>query len=255
MTDAAERSARDRALFDRIAAEYCAKDLAPAQRVARAHRLRQTLAVVASPRQPDCLEIGCGAGFAASYLAGQFASYHGLDHSPALLDYARAHNAGSGVVFELGDVAEFVPARRYDVIFMIGVLHHLSAPVEVLRRLRGLLAAGGAVVVNEPQPANPLIRFARAWRTRLDAGYSAEQEQFSARDLRGMFDAAGYHLVEVVPQGLLSTPFAEVVTPPQLLCTPLSRWCCAVDALLERHLPNLLSRWSWNLIAVGRAGD
>lgn len=253
MNDDTARTLRDRALFDRIAATYCTKDLAPAQRAARRHRLRQTLAAIGAPRDAVCLEIGCGAGFSAVYLAGHFAHYHGLDHSAALIEYARAHNAGPGTVFEVGDVAAFSAPRRYDVIFMIGVLHHLSAPVEILRRLRAFLAPGGVVVVNEPQSANTLIRCARAWRRRVDAAYSADQEQYSERELRTMFAAAGYDQVEVVAQGLLSTPFAEVRTPLQAVSAPLSRFCCAVDALLERHCPHLLRRLSWNLIAAGRA--
>lgn len=246
------RTLRDRALFDRIAETYCTKDLAPAQRAARRHRLRQTLALSGAPRDAVCLEIGCGAGFAAVYLAGHFAHYHGLDHSAALIEYACAHNDGPGTVFEVGDVAAFSPPRRYDVIFMIGVLHHLSAPVDILRHLRAFLAPGGAVVVNEPQSANALIRYARSWRKRVDAAYSADQEQYSERELRTMFEAAGYEQVEVAAQGLLSTPFAEVHTPVQVLSAPLSRFCCAIDALLERRCPELLRRLSWNLIAAGR---
>lgn len=253
MTGDTSRTLRDRALFDRIAATYCTKDLAPAQRAARRHRLRQTLALVGAPRNAACLEIGCGAGFAAVYLAGDFAHYHGLDHSAALIDYACARNAGPDIVFEVGDVADFVAPRRYDVIFMIGVLHHLSAPIEILRRLRALLVPGGVVVVNEPQSANALIRCARAWRTRVDAAYSAEQAQYSECELRTMFEAAGYDHVKVAAQGLLSTPFAEVHTPVQSLSAPLSRVCCAIDAMLERRCPALLRRLSWNLIAAGRA--
>ena len=41
-----DRAERDRALFDRIAREYCRKDLALASRVARRQRLMRTLVSV-----------------------------------------------------------------------------------------------------------------------------------------------------------------------------------------------------------------
>ncbi len=253
MSDDAGRAARDRALFERIARSYCRKDLAPAQRIARAHRLDQTFALASVPREARCLEVGCGAGYAATYLAGRYSRYVGIDQAEALIAYARAHNAAPGVSFEAVDVAAYSSNERFDVVFMIGVLHHLSDPAAALLHVRSLLAPGGLVLVNEPQPANPLIRVARSLRTVVDRDYSAEQVQYSADELRAMLDEAGFTRLTVKPQGLLSTPFAEVVTPLQACSAPLSRLCCRLDALLERHAPGVLVPLSWNLVAAGHA--
>ncbi len=62
------RESRDQALFERVAADYHRKDLLPAHRRARRHRLMQTLRSVELPADCSILEVGCGAGFAADYL-------------------------------------------------------------------------------------------------------------------------------------------------------------------------------------------
>ncbi len=251
---AGERGLRDRDLFNRIARDYCGKDLRPAQRFARAHRLHQTLVAVGSKPRISMLEVGCGAGFSAAYLKGRYDRYCGVDHSEALIAYAQHHNAEPKANFEVSDVATFKPERHFDLIFMIGVLHHLSNPVEVLMRLKTFLEPGGILVVNEPQDSNPLIGAVRAVRTWVDKNYSADQVQYCEHDLRDMFQRAGYLDIQVTPQGVFSTPFAEVITPLQTVTAPLSRLSCFVDAFLERTAPGIVRHISWNLVAAGR-GD
>jgi len=248
------RTARDRALFDRIARDYADKDLHPAQRAARAHRLMRTLATLERQRDLKILEIGCGAGFAATYLAGTYDSYVGIDHSEPLVAYARVHNAEPGATFHTVDVGAYDPGDTFDLIFMIGVLHHLDDPVGTLEQLRHLLGPGGVVAVNEPQAGNPLIRAARAIRKRIDSGYSGDQVEYSETQLRHLFIEAGYSDIGIVAQGLFSTPFAEVVTPLQTLTTPLARISCALDTAIENSAQPIARRLSWNLIATASAG-
>lgn len=243
---------RDRHLFDSIAPRYLRKDLLPASRIARRARLVRTLAQVPADRDIDLLEVGCGAGFSARYLAGGYRRFVGLDYSGQLIAYAREHNLLPGVEFVAANARDYEPAEPFDVVLMIGVLHHFDEMTETLRRLVPRLRPGGWLVANEPQPANPLIRLARSLRKRVDREYSDEQLQLSADELRAAYEAAGLVDVRVSPQGLFSTPFAEVAMAPQLVARPLASFACAVDAALERLVPGLLRRLSWNLVAVGR---
>jgi len=55
-----------------------------------------------------------------------------------------------------------------------------------------------------------------------------------------------------VPQGLLSTPFAEVILQPQAITRWLAALACVTDAGLERLMGRLLQPFTWNLIAAGR---
>jgi len=246
------RERRDRELFDRIAADYCAKDLHAVARVARKHRLDQTLRTVPIPPAARLLEVGCGAGFSAEYLRGRYSHFCGVDYSEQLIAYARAHFAGPYTRFEAVNLKDFRDEQGFDLVFMIGVLHHVDEVELAMRQLVALLKPGGWLVVNEPQPANPLIRAARRARRRLDRTYSDEQVELSAGQLNAWFERAGLASVRVVPQGLFSTPFAEVPLGPPMLTRSLARLACALDRLVERAAPRPLARVSWNLVAAGQ---
>lgn len=252
-SEAIDRQARrDRELFDRIADEYCRKDQRPAHRRARKLRLIQTLRHTGIDETSNLLEVGCGAGFATDYLKGWYSSYFGIDHSAELVDLATSINGGPGITFETADATTFKTDRRFDVIFMIGVLHHLPNPVASLRHLKSLLRPGGLIAVNEPHDGNPAIQLARRIRKRTDSHYSEDQATFSGNDLRAMFEEAGYELNTLLPQGLLTTPLAEVVMPAQALLSPLSSIACAVDRTIEAAAPWALRYLSWNLVAVAK---
>lgn len=254
-SELSERAARDRAIFDRAAADYHRKDLLPAHRRARRHRLLQSLRPVALPPACSILEVGCGAGFAADYLAGRYGRYLGIDYSGELIGHARAHNARDGVRFEAVNVDDFESDERFDLVLMIGLLHHLDDPAATLTRTARCLAPGGWIVANEPQSGNPLFQAARRLRMRLDADYSDEQAQYDRGELAGMFRRAGLTDVRIVPQGLFSTPLAEVALPLQGLVAPLSAGLCALDGWIEGSLGRLVAWPFWNLIAVGRRPD
>jgi trans-aconitate methyltransferase len=251
----ADAARRDRELFDAIAAGYARKDLHPASRIARRHRLLRTVARV--PLAPDAriLEVGCGAGFAAHYLAGRYAAYHGIDHAAALIDHARTRFGAPAVRFDVADVDGFETDGPYDLVLMIGVLHHLAAPEGTLRRLRGRLRPGGFLAANEPQSGNPLLQAARGIRTRIDPAYSADQRTFGAAALFRMLVDSGFDRVDVRPQGFLSTPFAEVPLGPAAWTRRLAAAACRIDAATEDALGPWLEPLSWNLVATGRRPD
>lgn len=248
----AGRSSRDRALFDRIASSYARKDLYEPSRTARIARLRRTLELGGLAPDTDVLEVGCGAGFAARYLEGACRSYTGIDYSEALIGYAVKLDAGPGAVFHAADLYEWHPEERYDLIFAIGVLHHMPDIPRAMTSMLDLLEPGGALVVNEPQPANALFHGLRRVRAVLDSAYSGEQEELSESDLVGFFRDAGFVDIRTRAQGLLSTPFAEVMLRPRALARPLSALCCRIDAWLERRMQRVLRPLAWNVVVAGR---
>jgi 2-polyprenyl-3-methyl-5-hydroxy-6-metoxy-1,4-benzoquinol methylase len=247
------REAADRAHFDSIAERYSAKDEAPSSRPARRRRVERTVATLPVEGLGRVLEIGCGAGFGAEYLRGRFEQYVGIDHSRRLIEVAREKNSGHGVSFEASSIAEFDPESPFDVIFMIGVLHHLENPSVSVGAMVRWLRPGGFLVANEPQPGNPLIRVARRARARHDSCYSSEQEEISAGELRSLFRDAGLEEIEITAQGFASTPFAEIALKPYRLMAPLARSACAVDDWIEKRGSSWTRKLSWNLIACGHS--
>ncbi len=260
MTD---REERDRELFETIADDYCRKDLQPASRRARKLRLDATLALLPAEARkpsghlPDVLDVGCGAGFTATYLHGHYRRYVGVDYSRPLIDLAKRHNVFPEATFFAGNAKDLPDIDDgFDLIVMIGVLHHIDDPAAALSEMVGFLRPGGWIVANEPQPDNPVVMLARRARASVDKHYSSEQSYPSAASLAQLYRDAGLTEVATQSQGWLSTPFAE--TSPggvaQWLARPLSATMCGVDRMLTKSgLP--LRRLAWNSIVAGRRPD
>lgn len=242
---------QDRALFDRIASSYAQKDLRESSRLAREQRLRQTVKTLGG-RLGHVLEVGCGAGFTARYLEGSYDSYTGVDYSSELVRYAQLHNGGPEREFVCANIKDYAPPRRFDVILMVGVLHHIPDAAEALANLRRLLTADGVVVANEPQRGNPAISALRWVRKRVDRNYSSDQVEFSEPELLALFERSGYD-VECFPQGVFTTPFAETKPLPDRMSLTLSRLAAAVDPALERLIAGRRARrLAWNVVVVGK---
>ncbi len=91
-----------------------------------------------------CLELGAGGGSIAGWLAAQGARVLATDlnvrHLPAGAPYE---------VLRHDLITEPVPAGEWDLIHARMVLLHLPQRHEILRRLAGALAPGGALVIEE----------------------------------------------------------------------------------------------------------
>lgn len=96
------------------------------------------------------LDLGCGAGRNALFLASRGFEVHALDLSPAALAWAedRAHEAGVDVRFVCGDAFRLVGTELtgpYDLVVDSGCFHHLAPHrrVSYLALLDRVLAPGG----------------------------------------------------------------------------------------------------------------
>src|SRR3569833_1724264 len=103
-------------------------------------------------RERRVLEIGCGEGASAAFLARHGAAdVVSLDIDGARLERARARYAGPGVQFVLLEDQQQLAAmsRRFDVVFVPDGEAILADP-DAVGRVRNLLREGGVVVVAVP---------------------------------------------------------------------------------------------------------
>ncbi|MGR9072196.1 MAG: class I SAM-dependent methyltransferase [Gammaproteobacteria bacterium] len=247
-----ERKLKDKSLFDNIALRYAEKDVRESSRIARKMRLLQTIGKAAFGPNVDILEIGCGAGYASEYLSQHYRSFTGIDYSEELIKLAREINLRPNVFFQVADLFEFHSDRKFDVIFMIGVLHHMPDVQKAISICSGLLKPGGVFIANEPHSANIVCRMLRKIRSRVDRDYSDEQEEMEQAELLDNFKRSGLTDVTACPQGFFSTPFAEVILRPQGIMRHASAAACRIDAVLEKRFGGLLGKASWNVIVSGR---
>lgn len=106
------------------------------------------LRAAAEQRDPGrALDVGCGAGVHAVYLAQLGYAVVGVDFVPAALQLAQQRAYGAGVHLELcqSDVLAYDPVSGFDLIVDSGCLHHLpSGNVSAYRaRLDRWLLPGG----------------------------------------------------------------------------------------------------------------
>ena len=97
------------------------------------------------------LDLGCGEGVYAAYLAEQGFSVVGVDFVPAALAAARARAEQAGVDVDLHDtdVLDYAPPTPFDLVLDSGCLHHLpkSKIGRYRARLDEWLAPGGDYVL------------------------------------------------------------------------------------------------------------
>jgi SAM-dependent methyltransferase len=99
------------------------------------------------------LDLGCGYGDFTRFFAGR-CRYVGIDHNPGYIETARRINAGLDAEFICADVTDPVVAEKgpYDLVFLAGVLHHLSDTqvAELAGQVAPLLGRSGRFVALEP---------------------------------------------------------------------------------------------------------
>ena len=245
------REKRDQALYDDFAEQHIRKDVLAASAIARRSQLFSALGPELSqrPNLGTVVEIGCGVGAPARYLAGRYHRYIGLDHSAQMVRAARVFNTGNERATFLAANARQTPlsAHTADLILSIGALHHMSDLDAVLQHLCIIAKPGAMLVAREPQRANPLIQGMRWLRARMEASYSEEQIFFSESELVDVCQRNGLKVVAVDYQGFLTPPFAQVVMHPQAVTAPLSQAADRLDNWLHHHLWPPLKQLSFNL--------
>lgn len=125
------------------------------------------------------VDLGCGPGEITCELARRRPEvvFRGLDHSRAGIERARGYAARlrlSNVTFDVADVQAYEPDGRLDVVLMFDAFHHLTAPAELLARLRSRCARFALI---EPQGD-----WRGGWRRELDVDWLVpELEKIRAR--------------------------------------------------------------------------
>ncbi len=128
----------------------------------RTRPARDLLAAVALGAPSKIADLGCGPGNSTELLVERFpaADVLGIDSSDAMLADARTRLPAQR--FELGDIATWQPASPPDLLFANASLQWVPQHAELVPRLFGLLAPGGALAFQVPdnrdEPSHRLMR-------------------------------------------------------------------------------------------------
>jgi 2-polyprenyl-3-methyl-5-hydroxy-6-metoxy-1,4-benzoquinol methylase len=163
-------------------------------------------------------EIGCGEGLASITIAKAYpnAEIDGYDLDEASIGAARKAAADAGVAervrFELRDAADAAINGDYDLVMSIEMLHDVPDPVGILRTMKRLAGAAGAVLVVDERtedaftvPTTEMERLFYAFSTlhclavSMQDGGAGTGTVMRADTVRDYAQAAGFDTVELLP--------------------------------------------------------
>lgn len=111
----------------------------------------------AAPRA--VLDVGCGAGFLANYLAARGHRVTGLDTSAEALAVARTHDASRSARYLVGDACALpFPDASFDAVCAMDLLEHVTEPARLVAEAGRVLRPGGVFFFHT---------FNRTWQAHL----------------------------------------------------------------------------------------
>ena len=151
------------------------------------------------------LDLACGDGVYARWLAERGAHVLAVDILPAFLDLARreveAASLSHRVTFARADLDHLpIPDDPFDLVWCAQSLYSLPDPVEALRKMEQVARPGGVVAVFEndefhhvllPWPVEVELALRRAEMLALVELSAKPRKFYVGRDLRPTFRAAG----------------------------------------------------------------
>jgi 2-polyprenyl-3-methyl-5-hydroxy-6-metoxy-1,4-benzoquinol methylase len=158
------------------------------------HDMRHTLGLIAPHVRPgdSVLDVGCGWGYVAAAIAETHPDTWGID----IVDVRRAQLAS----FALYDgVTIRFPDRRFDVVFLAFVLHHVPNDIKPKLVAEARRVCRRALVVIEDTPRNAVDRYfnrRHGEKFRRSIGSTADFGFYSQPEWEEFFGAQGLEVRE-----------------------------------------------------------
>lgn len=130
--------------------------------------------------------------------------YTGFDYSESVVAYLHATRPELRILHQ--DVTAFDADETYDVIVLLGGLHHVPAQArEAVASLAAGLKPGGLFLSLEPTHGNRLFKRFREGIYRKNALFDEQTERaFAVHELFDIFRGTGFHLMDAAYPGLIS---------------------------------------------------
>ncbi len=148
------------------------------------------------------VDLGCGPGTLTATLARRWprARVHGIDSSAEMIEAAQALRPGPRLTFALGDVRDWEPGGRVDVIISNAVLQWVPDHLDVLTRWAGFVPEGGWLAFQVPgnydQPSHRVLRELAGsdrWRPLL-AGVPLNRQAADPAEYLDLLARAGFEV-------------------------------------------------------------
>lgn len=188
------------------------------------------------------LDYGCGLGDYALQVAPVASVIHGIDISGVAIDTARDRAASGGFSnahFRVGDAHETgFDDDQFDLVFGIGIIHHLDVR-RALTEVARVLKPGGVAIFREPLAGNVLIDL---YRSLTPSARTVDEHPLTRADARiaeQLFPRCSWKFFGLTT--LAAVPFRNTAVG-----APVYDLTAALDRQLFRFEP---LRWqAWNVL-------
>lgn len=197
-------------------------ELVESTRVRMRRRTDKILSCTRRSADEDILEIGCGTGEVAFWMAGDTpARVLATDLSPKFITAAQQQYKRPNLEYAVLDFnrqADF-NGRLFDYIVGNGILHHLYNHLdEALLQIKRLLKPGGKLIFWEPNLYNPYIWLIFSFAPlRKKAHLEPDEMAFSSLFIQKKLQAAGYQDIQVEFRDFLLPGIPESLIKPSIV--------------------------------------
>ena len=183
------------------------------------HRLKTVTIERVAPPEKDMavLDLGCGSGVVADWLAARARTVDAVDANPRAIEYARRTFGRDNLTFHLGTADALpLPEKRFERIYVLEFIEHLYAGqlAALFGSLRERLSPGGTVFLTTPNYRSPWPLLEGAM-DRLHLAPHMEGEQHVSHPTPGFLRALAKETgFSVVRQGRFAglAPFAAAAS-------------------------------------------
>jgi trans-aconitate methyltransferase len=130
--------------------------------------------------------------------------YEGFDYSEAMVELTKTNYPAINIWVQ--DITQFKSKKKYDVIFVIGGLHHIYKYADsAVQNLFNSLKENGKIVIFEPVNNNWLLKKIREIIYKKNSFFDEETEKaFTTNELNNLFLSRNMKIEDTLFPGLLS---------------------------------------------------
>jgi len=209
------------------------------------------------------IDMGCGdGGFLKEMHALGFSNLVGFDQSPGL---ERAQQLGFGTFFKKSvwtflDEAESIGEEDADAFVMVNVLEHVTEPIKLLERIRGIMKNGALIGITVPNDFSPLQQaFLKAkghqpWFVHLPDHVN----YFDFESLKNVLEENGFDVIDqsaLYPLELYLLQDLDYVANPELGPVAHQRRVMFEENMKKAGMTDVLDHFYGTLAAGGYGRD
>lgn len=145
----------------------------------------------------DVLDIGCGSGSIAFYMAKMGKKVVGIDISSRAIDVCKKTSKILGLSsvtkFEVVNCLDFSSQQKFDLIICTEVLEHLEDDEQIIKNFNKILKKGGYLFISVPSKNSPLYKLGLTNNFDKKVGHL---RRYSFEELEILLKKAGYKILE-----------------------------------------------------------